>query len=109
MCGVDPLVEPLQSCGPARSEPDDVPPPVSLVGYARDEAVGLEFVEDGVEVAAVDPEPASERGLARRPLLCQRGEDGEVLPARAYLRKGGADQAFGLARDLPGQPARQLL
>jgi hypothetical protein len=31
-----------------------------------------------------------------------------VLPARALLRKRLADQTLGLARDLAGQPARQL-
>jgi hypothetical protein len=83
--GVDPFVQALEGSRAALRERDDIAAAVVLVADAPDETVALELVEDRVKVAAVDPQPTPERGLARRPLFCERREDGEVLPTRALL------------------------
>ena len=51
----------------------------------------LQLAQQGVQIAAVDPQAPAERDLTRRALLGQRAENGEVLAAmHRCLRDGTA-------------------
>jgi hypothetical protein len=105
---IDPLIQALERGGATTGERDDVSAAIALVRDAVDQTIALELIEDRVKLAAVNPQPTPERGLARRPLLGERGEHGEVLPARALLSQRLVDQASGPARDFAATAGRVL-
>jgi hypothetical protein len=105
---LDAGVEPLQGLSAGGRQPNQVAATISLVAGARDEAVTLEVVDDRDHVAAVDRQSAPERRLAGWPLIVERDEHREVVPADSGRREALADQPVRVKRRLVQQPAREL-
>jgi hypothetical protein len=108
LSSLDPSVEAPQRTGPGRRQFDEDAAAVVLVADARDQAVLFEVAEQGVHVAAIDQQPASEFSLARGSLLGQRAEHGEVRPAQVVVRECLGDEPTGGRGDPTRQPAREL-
>ena len=89
---VDEIVERAQGPGARRRDADRVAATVAAVRAAEGEPVALEIVEDRDDVAAVDAEPARERGLADRPEFFECGKDCVVIPTDTRGREVIDDQ-----------------
>lgn len=76
--GIGVLLEVLEVLPAGGSEGDDVATPVGGVRPTASLVVAFEAVEDAVDVVAVKAEAPADFGLAERPVLLQRGQDGEV-------------------------------
>lgn len=105
---LDAGVEVLQGLTAGGREPNHVAATISLVAGARDEAVTLEVVDNRDHVAAVDRQSAPECCLTSWPLIVERDEHGEVVPADPGRREALADQPVRVKRRLVQQPAREL-
>ena len=76
---------PLEALPAIRGQLDEVPAPVLRVTGPHDEAVGLEGVEQGDEVAGVDPQRPAEVLLGERPGVAHVMEHGELVGAHPEL------------------------
>ena len=72
------LLEVLEVLPTGGGEGDDVATPVGGVRLTAHLVVAFEAVEDAVDVVAIKAEAAADFGLAERPVLLQRCQDGEV-------------------------------
>jgi hypothetical protein len=100
-------VEVPKVASPGRCDRDHVASPVCCVDTSFDQMLRREVVDERDHVAAVVAATAAEVGLARGPVVVERGQDGVLGAIRVGGRETVGPESLGPKRGLTEQPARQ--
>ena len=102
---VDHTIETLEGAQAPARDGDDVATTIGWVGLAPGQSPLDEVVERRHHVAPVDARAAPELGLAARPVLVERRQQPEVVPAQTFGSRRHPSAAPGTGR-WPGSAAR---